>query len=101
MRLPIMATWRCVLTNREIYRFQIGQQSVFSDVQESLYVAIFAAEGLHGRAQVQLALTHPAVGLAHLGCPRDERRRIRSAARGGRRPRVKNPNSFSDWSKTG
>jgi hypothetical protein len=37
-----------------IYRFAFHEDAAFSDVRDSLFVAIYAAEGLFGRAQVQL-----------------------------------------------
>lgn len=38
----------------EIYRFKFQDSITFSDVRDSLFVAIYAAEGLHGKAQVLL-----------------------------------------------
>ena len=38
----------------EAYKFTFEKRVSLSDAVESLYLAIFSAEGLHGRAQVRL-----------------------------------------------
>lgn len=40
--------------SHEAYRFTFEQRVPITDAIESLYLAIFAAEGIHGRAQVRL-----------------------------------------------
>lgn len=39
---------------QDIYRFTFDDQTSMIEVQLSLFLAIFCAEGLHGRAQVRL-----------------------------------------------
>jgi len=41
-------------TNRGIYRFRFDPDVPMAEVHESLKLAIFAAEGLHGAARVRL-----------------------------------------------
>jgi hypothetical protein len=40
--------------NREIYRYNFNTKVPFRDVEESLLLAVLAAESLHGRALVRL-----------------------------------------------
>lgn len=40
--------------NREIYRYSFDSKVPLQDVEESLLLAVLAAEGLHGRSQVRL-----------------------------------------------
>ena len=40
--------------NRQAYRYEFTDQTSLADVKDSLFLAIFAAEGVHGRAQVRL-----------------------------------------------
>jgi hypothetical protein len=38
----------------DVYRYTFGKQTPLSEVRDSLLMAIFSAEGLHGRARVRL-----------------------------------------------
>ena len=40
--------------NRDVYRYRFSRETPMGEVRDSLHLAIFAAEGLHGRAQVRL-----------------------------------------------
>ena len=40
--------------NREAYRYSFPDLISLTDVQDTIFLAIFSAEGLHGRAQVRL-----------------------------------------------
>jgi len=40
--------------NREIYRYNFDSKIPIRDVEESLFLAVFAAESLHGRSLVHL-----------------------------------------------
>ena len=40
--------------SRDVYRYRFNRAAPMGDVRDSLHLAIFAAEGLHGRAQVRL-----------------------------------------------
>ena len=40
--------------NRELYRYNFNSKVPFRDVEESLLLAVLAAESLHGRALVRL-----------------------------------------------
>ena len=39
---------------KEIYRYNFDSKVSFGEVKESLFLAVLAAEGIHGRAQVKL-----------------------------------------------
>jgi hypothetical protein len=38
----------------DVYRYTFGKKTPLSEVRDSLLLAVFSAEGLHGRAQVRL-----------------------------------------------
>jgi len=39
---------------QDIYRFTFDEPTPLTEIRDSLFLAIFCAEGLHGRAQVRL-----------------------------------------------
>src|SRR5262245_46043802 len=43
---------------RELYRYQFGPQAPPEEVEATLVLALFAAESLHGEAQVRLDASH-------------------------------------------
>src|SRR5207302_1363693 len=60
-RLPICGHFSVLLSKywqeegmTEAYRYVFAKRVPLTDAIESLYLAIFAAEGVHGRAQVRL-----------------------------------------------
>lgn len=40
--------------NRDVYRYSFDDKAGMADVRDSLFLAVFSAEGVHGRAQVRL-----------------------------------------------
>jgi hypothetical protein len=40
--------------NRDVYRYQFGDRIPLAEVRDSLFLAVYSAEGLHGPAQVRL-----------------------------------------------
>ena len=40
--------------NRDVYRYSFDEKTSLTEVRDSLFLAVFSAEGIHGRAQVRL-----------------------------------------------
>ena len=40
--------------SRDVYRYHFDEKTSLTEVRDSLFLAVFSAEGLHGRAQVRL-----------------------------------------------
>jgi len=40
--------------SRDVYRYTFNEKTSLAEVRDSLFLAVFSAEGLHGRAQVRL-----------------------------------------------
>jgi hypothetical protein len=42
------------MADRELYRYEFNSNIPFKDIEECLFLAVFAAESLHGRSLVRL-----------------------------------------------
>jgi len=40
--------------SRDVYRYTFDEKISLTEVRDSLFLAVFSAEGIHGRAQVRL-----------------------------------------------
>ena len=40
--------------SRDVYRYTFDEKTSLTEVRDSLFLAVFSAEGIHGRAQVRL-----------------------------------------------
>jgi hypothetical protein len=40
--------------SRDVYRYTFDEKTSLAEVRDSLFLAVFSAEGIHGRAQVLL-----------------------------------------------
>lgn len=40
--------------NRDVYRYSFDEKISLTEVRDSLFLAVFSAEGIHGRTQVRL-----------------------------------------------
>ncbi len=40
--------------SRDVYRYRFDEKTPLAEVRDSLFLAAFSAEGLHGRSQVRL-----------------------------------------------
>lgn len=40
--------------SRDVYRYTFDEKTSLTEVRDSLFLAVFSAEGLHGRSQVRL-----------------------------------------------
>ena len=60
-----------LMKTEEAYKFCFDETVSLNDALESLFLAIFSSEGIHGRAQVRLTRVCDRRGAAHV----DRRRR--------------------------